>query len=322
MLRNIPYAFFRIKHSSSVSGEDLKNLRKFYAPILGSDAILLYEYLRDLSFSQSDETGFYDYDSLTYLLNMDVDTLNSARIKLESVSLISTFLDEFNRKTLFIIEKPLDSTGFKKNLILANKLISIIGSKNFERLVGRERNIYLSKASHLLDASASFDEVFPESEEDLTITFSHEVDSSMIKTQEIVEEIKDKLSFNTFDYPNPYEAILKTDSRYFYSQISHKIPTQSVLNLIKESREKGFGDPCLNLVFFYAYNSKEVSSININYVTKIVNDLIKKTIFSFEAIERYLDEMLKIKNKVAVSKINLYKATYLESLQREDNQNN
>ncbi|ADV34089.1 hypothetical protein [Mycoplasmopsis fermentans] len=319
MLKNIPYAFFRIKHSSSVSGEDLKNLRKFYAPILGSDAILLYEYLRDLSFSQSPETGFYDYDSLTYLLNMDVNKLNQARIKLESVSLISTFIDEFNRKTLFVIEKPLDNTGFKKNLILANKLISIIGSKNFERLVGRERNIYLSKASNLLDASASFEEVFPEPSEELTITFSHEVDSSMIKTQEIVEEIQTKLSLNTFDYPNPYEAILKTDSRYFYSQISHKIPRQSVLDLIKESRAAGLGDPCLNLVFFY---SNEINNcINTNYVGKIIKDLIKKEIFSFEAIENYLDDILKVKNRIAVSKINLYKATYLESLQREDNNN-
>lgn len=317
MLKNITYPIFKIQNSVSVTGSDLKNLRKFYAPILGSNAVLLYEYLRDLSYSESDDSGYYDYDSLTYLLNMDIKTLNDARIKLESVSLISTFIDEFNRKTYFVLERPLDSSSFKKNLILANKLIKIIGLQSFERLMGRERNLFLSKAKDLLDASAKYDEVFDQ-DNDLGFELaSHEIDPSDISTTEINDEIEEKISLNTFEYPNPYEAILKTDSRYFYSQISGKLPTESIIEVIKDAREAQMSDPCINIILFYAYEMN--NRINTLYVKKILCDLIKNNIFSFEAIEKYLDNLVKLKNKVLVTKKDLYKATYLENLKKEDN---
>ncbi|WP_027120754.1 replication initiation and membrane attachment family protein [Mycoplasmopsis lipofaciens] len=315
MIQNIYYPFFTIQNKTTIAGSDLKNLRKFYAPILGSDAILLYEYFRDLYISNESETGFYDYDSLTYLLNMDVKRLNDARIKLESVSLISTFIDEMNKKTLFVIEKPLDSVGFKKNLILANKLINIIGKQNFERLAGKERNVYLSKAEHLFDASAKYDEVF-DNDDIFNYYSSHEIDSSSLNTQQINIEIQEKLDLNNFEFPNIYEAILKTDSRFFIPRLNGQIVSERIISLIKEARESGMTDPCLNLIFFYA---NEVNGkIVFNYIKKIVFDLIKKEIFSFELIEKYLDSLLKYKNNVAVSKKDLYKASYLESLKKTD----
>ncbi|QSF13482.1 DnaD domain protein [Mycoplasma sp. Mirounga ES2805-ORL] len=320
MIQNVNYPYFSVEIDSEISEADLKNLRKFYAPILGSEAILLYEYLRDLG-NNNEDAGFFDFDSLTYFLNLSNKELNSARINLESVSLLSTFVDHVNRKTFFILEKPLNKGAFKKNLILANKLIKIIGEQNFQNLMGRERNAFLSKVGkYLVNVSAKYDDVFEFDEFDLMYRDdqpgSHELDTSDINTKEINEELNEKLEFNTFDFPNPYEAILKTDSRYFFSQITHKMPTEELINLIKNSREAGLNDPCINLVFFYAYEVN--NKINFKYVDKIIVDLIKKEIFSFDSIEKYLDNMVKIKNNVAVTKKELYKATYLENLKKQD----
>lgn len=324
MLKTLQYPYFTIQNSLQISSTDLKNLRKFYAPILCSESILLYEYLRDLTHVNSNESDIFDFESLTYLMNMDIKTLNKARIMLESVALLTTLIDEFNRKTVFVLEKPLDSSGFRKNLLLANKLIKTMGKQNFERLMGKEKNIFLSKAKYLLDASAKFDDVFSldnsvsESDElNNTFALSYELDSSDVSTKEINLFIQEKLDLNTFEYPNPYEAILKTDSRFFFSQVSGQIPTDSIVNLIKFSKNNELSDPCINLVFYYAYDIN--GRINYAYVKKIITDLINKKLLSFVQVEKHLDSLQGFRNKGTISKKELYKATYLKSITMNNN---
>ncbi len=322
MLKNIRYPFFKIKKEKGISGEDLINLRKFYTPILSTNAILLYEYLRDLSYDVINEKGMYDYESLTYLLGMNLEALNDARIKLESLSLLSTFIDEINHATIFLMEKPLDAITFKKNVLLSNKLSKIIGKKRFEHLLGENKvSLKMTNSHYLENVSAKYNDVFDENEElaclKEVLQEAKEVDHSLLgDTTEINLDIQEKLDLKNFEYDNPYEAILKTDSRYFFSQISYQIPTEGIIELIKEARQAGMIDPCINLVFFYA---QEVNGkINLNYVKKIILDLIKKEVISFIALEKHLDIIMKDKNKTAVSKKDLYKLSYFENLQKSN----
>ncbi|WP_338822522.1 DnaD domain protein [Mycoplasmopsis felifaucium] len=318
MIKSLNYPFFQVQFSSSINGEDLKNLRKFYAPILGSDAILLYEYLRDLAIEPQNPTNFNDFHSLTYLINMDIDKLNEARIKLESVSLISTMIDEFNKKTLFIIEKPLDKAGLKKNIFLGNILTNAIGKHNYENLVGKDNNLYLAKLPYYSDVSAKLDDVFIN--ESLISNFhnSHQADSQE-STQELMIEMQEKIKFDEYDFINPYEGILTLESRVFYSQITRKVPSLAITELIKEIKSRGLNDSCINLVFYYAFEVN--GTINFNYVKKILLDFISKGEFIFENIEKQLDNLIKFKNKTYVSKKDLYKSTYIEHLKKLNHNN-
>lgn len=323
MLKNIRYSYFKIKKEKSISSEDLVNLRKFYTPILSPNAIILYEYLRDLSNDVVNEKGMHDYDSLMYLLGIDLKSLNEARIKLESLSLLSTFIDEINHCTIFVIEKPLDANTFKRNVLLSNKLIKIIGKQKFEHLLDTNKfSMKIVNSKHLENVSARYNDVFDEEEELACLRevlneaefANHE---GFGNTSEIRLDIQQKLDLQNFEYENPYEAILKTDSRYFFSQVSLQIPSQDIINLIKEARTSGLIDPCINLVFFYA---QEVNGkINFNYVKKIILDLIKREILSFISIEKFLDQRMKEKNYEVVSKKDLYKISYFENLQKNTN---
>ncbi|WP_029608674.1 DnaD domain protein [Mycoplasma simbae] len=316
MIKSINYPYFTVENSTIISGEDLKNLRKFYAPILGPNAIILYEYLRDLAINEGSEMAFHDYDSMTYMLKLSIKELNDARIMLEAVSLLSTYIDEMNRKTFFVVEKPLDGKGFKMNLILANKLLNIVGKQNFERLVGRPKNRSLARAINLYDSSARYEDVFDTGEDFSLLDDNNHDEDLNVNTQELNVLVQEKIDLNTFEYPNIYEAILKTDSREFFGQIQGQIPTNNIIELIKNSRLAGFSDPCINLILFYA---NEVNGkINFNYVNQIIRDLIKKEIFLFEPLENYIDKLIRSRNDVVVSRKDLYKATYLAGLNRED----
>lgn len=313
MIASLQFPYFQVQVPNVINGEDLKNLRKFYAPILGSNSILLYEYLRDLAFEPSNPSTFNDYDSLVYLLKMTKKELNDARIKLESVSLISTLIDTENSRTLFIIEKPLDKTKLKNNVLLANMLTNILGEQNFQNLVGKDKKIYFANENYKQDVSATFEEVFEMNQvfENYSLNLEHH-NNNQQDTQEVYLAIEDGIKFGEYDAFNPYEGIISSDSRLFYSQLTKKIPSNSIVDLIKDARLAGMPDACINLIFYYAY---EVNNrINYNYVKKIICDYIKKDEFSFDVIERQLDQLTKFKNKSYVSKKDLYKSTYIQHI--------
>ncbi|MCS4536708.1 MULTISPECIES: DnaD domain protein [unclassified Mycoplasma] len=304
------YPYFIAESPSIIGGEDLKNLRKFYAPILGANAIVLYEYLRDLAIEKNNSEGFHDYDNITYMLKMDLKELNEARFLLESVSLISTYIDELKRKTLFIVEKPLDSKGLKQNIFLANKLVKIIGFDNYNRIIGKENKSIL-RVEYLEDASTRFDEMFDIDTLDLNLNKDQD-DEQQKRPDTTANDIQVKLDLNNFNYSNVYEAILKTSSVSFFSQIQGQIPTKNIIDLINEANKIGFDDQCVNLIFYYANEMN--GYINYNYVRKIIKDLANKNIIYFEPLEIYIDTLIREKKKMLVTKKDLFKASYIESL--------
>ncbi|QBF34794.1 DNA replication protein DnaD [Mycoplasmopsis phocirhinis] len=308
------HPYFVAESPSIIGGEDLKNLRKFYAPILGADAVVLYEYLRDLAIEKNINEVFHDYHNITYMLRMSLSQLNTARFLLESVSLISTYIDDFNHKTLFVIEKPLDSKGLKQNIFLANKLMKIIGFENYTRILGKENN-RISRIKYLKDASTRFDEMFEIGDLDLSLN-EEKIETKTSKSNlEILNE-QIKLDLNNFNYSNVYEAILKTDTLSFFNQIQGQIPTKNLIDLVKNAKENGFDDKCINLIFYYA---NEINGyINFNYVNKIIKDLIKQKIIYFEPLEIYIDTLIREKKNMLVTKKDLFKASYLESLSSKE----
>ncbi|MBD4756197.1 DNA replication protein DnaD, partial [Xanthomonas citri pv. citri] len=82
--------------------------------------------------------------------------------------------------------------------------------------------------------------------------------------------------------------------RFFFSQVSGQIPTESIVNLIKFSKNNNLSDSCINLVFYYAYDVN--GRINYTYVKKIITDLINKKMFSFAQVEKHLDNLQGFKN--------------------------
>lgn len=206
------------------------------------------------------------------------------------------------------------------NLILANKLLKIVGKENYDRLINRKRNYKLARAIELLDSSARYEDVFDAGEDFDILSNSFEFNEEAMNTQVMNELVQEKIDLNTFEYPNVYEAILKTDSRSFFGQIQGQIPTAEIINLIKDASDKGFSYQCINLIFFYA---NEVNGkINYQYVKKIIKDLIAKNIYDFNPLEKYIDSLIRQRNNVIVSKKDLYKATYITSLERQQNDMN
>ncbi|MGY5139718.1 replication initiation and membrane attachment family protein [Mycoplasmopsis gallinarum] len=320
MAKNIIYPYFTIEIPEGISGEDLRTLRKLYTPLLNPDAIILYEYLRDLAINTNEGVGFFDYDSLARWLCISVERLNQAREKLESVCLISTFIDKQNRKTVFHIARPLSNLAFKKNIMLSNHLLSQVGLADFQRFLNLHEQKRNSKTQYLEETSAKYQDVFEEFMPDFSQNGLSELKQALKKpsrniTIENEQSKKQETLFETFDYKNPYEAILKTEAKKFYSQISALLITNEVDEAIANARFNAFDDASINLISFYVSEiSKSKGKFSSKYFVSILNDLVNKEINSFDALEEYLDRVWKNKYQVSISKKELYKSAYLESL--------
>ncbi|EGV00267.1 DnaD domain protein [Mycoplasmopsis columbina] len=314
MLKKLNYPLFKVTFKNPVSGEDLRNLRKFYTPLLGSHAIILYEYLRDLTLSQNDN-GYHDFNMLQHFLNLSAEDLNQARNKLEAVSLLTVFEDEFKQISLLRLETPLNNKTIKKNFALKNKLIKLIGKENFKKLT-EEYILRDTETTHLKDVSANYNDVFNEDEEFDFLFNTQELQlvQSEFKT---IESSLNNQKLPDLKYKNIYEALIKDSSENFYAQLTKTTIDQETYNLINKAYLMGFNDQCINLVFYYAYeiNNKK---INCAYVEKILNDFYEKDVTDFNVIESYLDNVMASKNtKVGTSKA-LYKTSYILSLQKEE----
>ena len=109
--------------------EDVNSLFSLYLPIIGNNAVSLYMLL----ISESNNQLINDnHDRLCILLNISIDELYNARVKLEEVMLLKTYFKEDINKYLYQVISPLSPNMFLQNEYLTNELLKAIGVEQYE----------------------------------------------------------------------------------------------------------------------------------------------------------------------------------------------
>lgn len=320
MNNSIRYPYFRIEKEHSISFDDLFNLRKFYLPLVGANAVVLYEYLRDLSLEITKFVSPFDFSTLSLYLNIEVEKLNKARMLLESLGLLSTFQDDADARTVFILEKPLSRETFKKNPLLTEQLLKKVGKNNYDSILG---NIYIRKDKKMLyqDISTNFFEMFTAE----TPTQEYNITKLLIdagKRLKTIEEkkqlakaasIQNTLSISNLKYSNDYEAALKLHPKDFFVHLVGNEPSDECLEklalweyLVKDYK-------IVNVAFlltFYIHNRPQIS-----HCGKLINELVEADVNGFVDSEAYLDGKFENSKFTDIFKKKyLLKASYLENI--------
>ncbi|ADE19664.1 hypothetical protein [Mycoplasma crocodyli] len=320
----IRYPYFIIEKDLQINGEDISNLKRLYLPFLGPNPIVLYEYLKELSNNVTKYISPYDLSTLSLYTGLSQDELERARVLLESVSLLSTYQDDNQAKTIFILQKPLFNDVFKKNPILSAHLKAKIGQNNFNRLVG---NLKSNTKRDYEDISASYFEVFEmniDKDEQNHLTKMFIEAGRRIKTAEenrnIDKEtkIQNTLNLNNNKYTNDYEAALNLNNVDFFTQLSNRIPTDDEVDKMKILEFKVKDLKIVNialLLSFYAQNR-----INLKSAESLITELSLKNIIGLSDSEAYLDHKFENSSSssiIAYKKKHLLKLSYIESLRND-----
>ncbi|KUH47646.1 hypothetical protein [Mycoplasmopsis meleagridis] len=299
MDKRLTYSNFKIQYINSISGDDLKNLRKFYSPLLSSDAILLYEHLRDVSIETNKDDFYFDFNNLVFLLNIKLENLNKARRCLESLSLLSTYQDNFRQITVFELEKPLNSIQFSKNKDLCKQLVKKIGNNMFNKLINKTKNII--DTGELSDISASFEDIFNDentSEEEMNNFYEELV---------VSKNIDDNVLIN-----NLYEATLKETPATYYYHLTNIKPTYFFINVFNKYKELGLINPIINLTLYYL--SDMYLKIDCDIFNDTLNKIYNSKIDNFEKAEQFLDQIYVDTMGKTFIKKTLWKAAYTNQI--------
>lgn len=243
---------FNIYSSFNLSADDVNTLSLLYAPLIGSDAFLLYMGLTSLLDKSSLACKGLKHQDIFDAFSLTLTSFNKARVKLEGSGLLLSYVDD-NGEYTYILNPPYTA----KNFILDSPLIYYLHSKlsedSFKRIYDRFVIEEFDK-SKLYNVTKSFDEVF-----------SSDVyqDETMKKFGYIIGKNANKLkvSEKTFDFD---KFVKQIDKGYLPTGIT-----------------KEFKDKIIQYAYVYQFNEDEMALVfaeSLDRKNEFSMNLLKKKI--------------------------------------------
>ncbi|EDP68011.1 replication initiation and membrane attachment protein DnaB, putative [Carnobacterium sp. AT7] len=129
---------FIVKQQALLSDIDQKILTFLYQPLIGTAAYSLYMTL----WTEIEEEAYWSegilHSELLALLNIGIPELYQARIKLEAIGLLKTYIQTGSTKlTIYELQAPQASDVFFKDDLLSLLLLEKVGERKFRKLRNR-----------------------------------------------------------------------------------------------------------------------------------------------------------------------------------------
>lgn len=156
---------------------DRQLLTLFYQPLIGSEAMSLFMTL--WADGEQENEREYNHYHLMNLLTMPLGPILEARISLEAIGLLRTYVKREGdmRSFLYELSPPLDAKGFFEDPLLSTFLFSKIGEQAYRNLRSRYA-VSIDYPTGFNEVSRTFLDVFK--------PVSHSVDNSVEEGTEVV----------------------------------------------------------------------------------------------------------------------------------------
>ncbi|MBR0420679.1 MAG: DnaD domain protein [Erysipelotrichaceae bacterium] len=121
--------YYRIETDVELSGEKLKSLVFFYGPLIGCEALNLYEYL----VLKGSSIGYAKLNDLLQELNLSIDHFEELIGHINEFRLLKTLKKEDHY--IFVLQAPLDMNEFIKDDIFVRYFILKTSGANYQKLI-------------------------------------------------------------------------------------------------------------------------------------------------------------------------------------------
>ena len=154
-----PVDSYKIILSQPFSDYDRQLLTLFYQPLIGSEAMSLF--MTFWADAEQENEKEYNHYHLMNLLTMPLGPIFEARISLEAIGLLRTYVKREGdaRSFLYELSPPLDAKGFFEDPLLSTFLFSKIGEQAYRDLRSRY-SILDEKSEDFNEVSRTFLDVF------------------------------------------------------------------------------------------------------------------------------------------------------------------
>lgn len=308
-LNILPADTYTVINKTILNDTDHKILTMLYQPIIGYQAISLYESLKDDLDKQELISEEFTHHHLMSTMQLSLPEIIIAREKLEGIGLLKSYVKEENTNNyVYLLYSPLTVEEIFNHPILNIVLYNNIGKQEYDKLINYFKVPKINLKNYT-EVTKSFDEVFS-SEEKTSMNIITDISkresnniyiSKGINFDELIASIPEsELNEKTFN-----EEIKSLINSLCFT---YNINTNEMSNLVRNSlNEKGLIDKtnlrksCRNYYQFEHDGSLPtlIYKRQPNYLKKPTGDNSKwaSMVYTFENITPY--ELLKAKYKGA-----------------------
>ena len=186
-----PKDSYTVRIGAFLHEQDQRVLSLCYQPLVGATAFRLYQtwYSHVAHAKQTSESLPHSY--LFATLDEGLENIFQARLKLEAIGLLQTFVDESGqgRHFLYELSPPLSAEEFLQDGMLNMYLYQKIGSSFYMHVKQMLTETTVVEKAHMKDITRSFDEVFdteaqPVRDPDLLMTMNPNEDERFLSKEE------------------------------------------------------------------------------------------------------------------------------------------
>ena len=149
---------FKIASTFTLSNDDVSVLSLLYAPLIGSDSLMIYLGFQSLLERNNLSSEVLIHQDLFEIYSITAKEFVLARYKLEAIGLGTTFIDEEGNYTYFL-SAPLSAKNFIKDATLGLYLYSNVRRETFDFIYNHFKVEAINK-TNLTNITKTFDEVF------------------------------------------------------------------------------------------------------------------------------------------------------------------
>ncbi len=188
-MTTLPADTFLVTNKTVLNHNDLGILLNLYQPLVGNDSISLYYTL--WSYLDKSELMSNEWTHYHLLTNMQITIheIDDARIKLEAIGLLKTYLKKGNiNNYIYELYSPMSASEFINNPILATALYSAVGKLEYEKII----NFYKIPSLNLRgyeDITKNFSDVFAFSNGCVNENLIYDLRKSRYRNLEILSKI-------------------------------------------------------------------------------------------------------------------------------------
>ena len=156
----LPADTYKVFNKAFITDKEKDILVNLYQPLIGVTAINLYLTLTNDLNKDNIESEVLSHHHLMGLMLLDLNSIVSARCKLEAIGLLKTFerIDNVNNY-IYVLYAPLSASEFLNHPILNVVLYNNLGKIEYEKLVDKYRTKKVITKDYK-DITTSFDQVF------------------------------------------------------------------------------------------------------------------------------------------------------------------
>ena len=251
---------FIVTNKTVISNSDFSILLNLYQPLVGNEAISLYYTLWSYLDKSELISNEWTHHHLLKNMQITINEIDDARVKLEAIGLLKTYLKKGNvNNYIYELYSPISASEFINNPILSSALYNAIGKLEYEKIINFYKipNLNLKEYE---DITKSFSDIF---------SFSN-----MLVNDNLIYDLK--------------------KSRYRNLEILSNIDINTIISLIpdellnKKTINKSMKDYIYNISYIYNYDNDDMVSLirnSINDMHKIDKKLLRENAEKYYSFE-------------------------------------